>query len=259
MLDYAANAAVHWHDGRLHSEFEATCQEAGRDPLERLAALLGPSDEPEEDTAEAFWRQADANLRSGRMRLLFVADEIPVELQRIIEFLNERMTPTEVLGIEVRRFAGGGLRAMIPSVVGQTAAAKSTKRSSNDGLGYSDLAAEMGDVFAQAEHLLDGWAARSGLVMRVAGKSRRYDLDGRTVVWLYPSFDKIDLIVKPLEAVTDLAALRGVIERLGGSNPEKYSSIPTAQIADRWDQVERDVLAPYLTAWRAAKAQGVTA
>jgi len=259
MLDYAANASVHWPEGRLRSEFETTCQAAGRDPVQRLSVLLGPSDESEEDAAEAFWKQADANLRSGWMRLLFVADEIPVELQRIIEFLNERMTPTEVLGIEVRRFAGGGLRAMIPSVVGQTAAAKSTKRSSNDGLGYSDLAAEMGEAFAQAEHLLDGWAARSGLVMRVAGKSRRYDLDGRTVVWLYPSFDKIDLIVKPLEAVTSLADLRGAIERLGGSNPEKYSSIPTARIAARWDEVERDVLTPYLTAWQTARAQGVTA
>jgi hypothetical protein len=185
------------------------------------------------------------------MRLLFIADEIPVELQRIIEFLNERMTPTEVLGIEVRRFAGGGLRAMIPSVVGQTAAAQSTKRSSNDGLGYSDLAAEMGDAFAKAEHLLDGWAARSGLTMRVAGKSRRYELDGRTLVWLYPSFDNIDMLVQPLETVTDLTVLRGAIERVGGSNAEQYSTVRSEQIAQGWDQVELEVLTPYVRAWRA--------
>jgi hypothetical protein len=257
MLDYAANASMHWPEGRLRSEFERTCADGGHDPVERLAGLLGPGEKSEEDAAEAFWQQADANLRSGRMRLLFVADEIPVELQRIIEFLNERMTPTEVLGIEVRRYGGGGLRAMIPSVLGQTAAARSSKRSTNDGRGYSDLAAEMGDTFARAEHLLDGWATGEDLTIRVAGKSRRYDLNGRTVVWLYPTFDKIDLIVKPLAAVTDLTALRAAIERLGGSNPETYSSIPTDQIAQRWDEVTADVLAPYLAAWRTVTTAGV--
>jgi hypothetical protein len=36
-----------------------------------LAAFLGPQ-EP-----DAFWRQVDANLRAGRVRMVFVADRIP--------------------------------------------------------------------------------------------------------------------------------------------------------------------------------------
>jgi hypothetical protein len=49
-----------------------------------------------------------------------VADVIPPELRRIIEFLNKQMDPAEVLGLELRQFAGEGLRTIVPLVVGQT-------------------------------------------------------------------------------------------------------------------------------------------
>jgi hypothetical protein len=60
--------------------------------------------------------------------LLFVADTIPRELQRIIEFLNESMATTEVLAIEVRQFLGEGHRVMVPRVIGNTAAAEERKQ-----------------------------------------------------------------------------------------------------------------------------------
>ncbi len=70
----------------------------------------------------------EQNLRAGHVRLVFVANEIPSELRRIIEFLNERMTPTEVIGIEVRQYVGdGGLRTLVPRVVGQTEQARIQK------------------------------------------------------------------------------------------------------------------------------------
>jgi hypothetical protein len=43
-------------------------------------------------------RRASAN---SRLRLIFVTDEIPDQLRTIVEFLNEQMTQTEVLAIEV--------------------------------------------------------------------------------------------------------------------------------------------------------------
>jgi hypothetical protein len=78
--------------------------------------------------AESFWRQVEANLKAGRIRMVFVADNIPKELRRIIEFLNEQMRPAEVLAIEVEQFTGAdGLRLLTPRVVGATERAVSVK------------------------------------------------------------------------------------------------------------------------------------
>ncbi len=79
--------------------------------------------------AEAFWRQAKENLQAGRYRMIFVADIIPMELLRIIEFLNGQMDPAQVMALEVRQFVGQGLTALVPKVVGQTAAALQKKGS----------------------------------------------------------------------------------------------------------------------------------
>ncbi len=44
----------------------------------------------------------------GRIRLVFVADEIPATLQRLVEFLNEQMPTVEVLAVEIRQRINGG-------------------------------------------------------------------------------------------------------------------------------------------------------
>jgi len=61
---------------------------------------------------------------------VFVADEIPSELRRIVEFLNEQMTVTEVLAIEVRQYLApdSDLITLVPQVIGQTEAARAKKR-----------------------------------------------------------------------------------------------------------------------------------
>ena len=52
--------------------------------------------------------------------MLFVADRIPPELRKVVEFLNLQMRPAEVLAVELRQFEGGGLRTLAPIVFGQT-------------------------------------------------------------------------------------------------------------------------------------------
>ena len=59
---------------------------------------------------------------------MFVADELPKELRAIIEFMNEKMETVEVLGVELRQYAGEGLRAVVPRIVGQTEATRTAKR-----------------------------------------------------------------------------------------------------------------------------------
>jgi hypothetical protein len=121
-LDYAANAVVYWPGEALRNQFVQSCTASGKDPDAVLAAFLGVDGE-----AERFWSDAYSNLKSGKVRLVFVADRIPPELQRIVEFLNERMAPTEVLGVEIMQYAGEGLTAHMPRVIGQTTAAMDVK------------------------------------------------------------------------------------------------------------------------------------
>jgi len=69
---------------------------------------------------DAFWAKVKINLQAGRIRMLFVADHIPPELRKVVEFMNVQMRPTEVLAVELRQYQGGGLRTLAPIVLGQT-------------------------------------------------------------------------------------------------------------------------------------------
>jgi hypothetical protein len=59
--------------------------------------------------------------------MLFVADRIPPELKRIVEFLNQQMDPAEMLALELRQFAGEGLKTIVPMVYGETEEARKKK------------------------------------------------------------------------------------------------------------------------------------
>lgn len=120
MLDYAANASAYWPVDKIREIYFARCKEKSIEPLEEL-------DIPP-DGAGAFWEKVDSNLRLGKLRLLFAADEIPASLQRIIEFLNNQMTDTEVLGLEVKQFVSDdGARILVPRIIGKTQAAAQVK------------------------------------------------------------------------------------------------------------------------------------
>jgi hypothetical protein len=83
MLDYAANAVVYWPVEEIKAKFESRCKDDGDDPETELVGLLGEG----QDTS-TFWQSVKTNLQAGRVRLLFIADEIPTELRRVVEFLN---------------------------------------------------------------------------------------------------------------------------------------------------------------------------
>ncbi|WP_442485145.1 hypothetical protein [Aeoliella sp. SH292] len=123
ILDYAANGVVHWPLEKLRAAYEQHCNTGGVDPQEKLIQFLPDGVEPEQ-----FWQSVKSNLQSGRVRMLIVADEIPKELQRIIEFLNEQLDPAEILAVEIRHFVGQGLKTLVPRVIGQTAEAQARKQ-----------------------------------------------------------------------------------------------------------------------------------
>ena len=88
MLDYAANGVAYWPVQQLIADFEATCTDSGVNAEEEVKKLTGGALEPDE-----FWMQVKTNLQAGRIRMVFVADEIPSELRRIVEFLNGQLDP----------------------------------------------------------------------------------------------------------------------------------------------------------------------
>lgn len=124
MLDYAANAVVYWPIESLRSRFELMCEAQGINAEEAVVELI---DDKVEDNVDGFWAKVKTNLQAGRIRLVFVADEIPRELRRIVEFLNEQMDPAEVLAVEVKQFTGEGVKTLVPRVIGQTAEAQQKK------------------------------------------------------------------------------------------------------------------------------------
>ena len=124
MLDYAANGVAYWPLSSLIEAFHATCMGRGEAPEDVLEQFLG-----EQWDAESFWQQVEANLRAGRIRMVFVADRIHNELRRIVEFLNEQMRTADMIAIEVAQFTGtGGVRTLVPTQVGLTERARSAKR-----------------------------------------------------------------------------------------------------------------------------------
>lgn len=121
MLDYAANATAYWPVARLRQAFEDHYENPSTALRDSLGIALGEED--------SYWEKVDNNLRLGKLRLLFVADEIPTSLQRIIEFLNSQMTDTEVLGLEIKQFVSKtNQRTLVPKLLGRTSASIQIKK-----------------------------------------------------------------------------------------------------------------------------------
>ena len=126
MLDYAANGLAYWPLERLRAVFEADCLRRGVAAEQRLVEHLRETGRD----VESFWQEVKKNLQAGCVRLVFLADVIPPELQRVVEFLNGQMDPAEVLAIAVRQYEGSGIRTLVPQVYGQTAGAQARKSGS---------------------------------------------------------------------------------------------------------------------------------
>ena len=125
MLEYAANAARTWTGDELRQTFEDAAKDDGLDPDEELGRLLQVDGEPD---ADGFWEQVATNLTATRLRLLFVADEIPDTLERIVMFLNAQMPNIEVLAVEIKQFRGESTQTLVPRVLGRVSNAP-TRRS----------------------------------------------------------------------------------------------------------------------------------
>lgn len=194
MLDYAANCATYWSIDMLQSGFEKTCEAGGHSSDAVLNELIGP-----DQNAGEFWERVRTNLEAGRLRLLFVADVIPLELRRIVEFLNKQMTPAEVLAIELRQFAADGLRTIVPMVFGQTQEAANKKRSSgqrwDEQRVFEALKAKVGAQELEIAHEVFNWMRKGGRTL-IYGTGREYGS-------VYPLLRPSGVTINPIYLSTD--------------------------------------------------------
>jgi len=228
MLEYAANASSYWSVDSIRARLEATCESRNVDAGRVLTEFLAG----ETETAD-FWQALEANLKSGRLRLVFVADSIPTELEVIVEFLNSQMDRTDVLAVEVKQYAQGDMTTLVSRVIGQAAAKKRAgtegrvwdRASFMEELGRrhgSDVVRPAEGILAWAEQRMSrlwwGQGARSGSMIPVL------DVGGTShwlaAVWTYgrvemqfqwmakrPPFDDAGL---RLEAIRRLNQIPGV-------------------------------------------------
>ncbi len=195
LIDYAANAVVYWPVESLRARFESRLEHEGLDADDELAAVLGPSSD-----IDTYWHQAGANLKAGRIRLVFVADEIPRELRRVVEFLNEQMD-AEVIAIEVKQYVSeDGLRTLVPRAIGQTAAAETRKASRpgrlwDEASFLAELEANRGPDDARVARELIEWA-RTQLPRLDWGR-------GEVTGSVYPTLDHAGRDYWPLSLRTD--------------------------------------------------------
>jgi len=174
MLDYAANGTIYWSVDRLRQDAAETARLQQKDLDELVADLVGSR---EEDALDQYWKTVEKNLKEGKIRLVFVADEIPRELQRLIEFMNDKMSDIEVIGVEVKQYLGGERRAVVPRLIGLTEKARQKKEGgsttpTNQTKFLASLPSESRDFFeklfgiAQQRNLIVSWG-KQGFSLRI--------------------------------------------------------------------------------------------
>jgi len=237
LLDYAANGVRYWPLSDLRASFEATQRRLGREPLDVMSELCADN----LTTIDDFFDRLGDNLRAGRIRMMFVADLIPEELKRITEFLNEQMSPAEVLAVEVKQYTSDGQAGtvLVPTVYGRTATA-SLKQGSRPRPPRDELLASSAPATLELLELARDFAVESGLTVVDTPSSALLKTSNKGSVaniYLAP-WDTIDIPLQPLrdrgwddEAAQALVGLQAITsKKLTGKNP----NIPTVDAVVGW-------------------------
>jgi hypothetical protein len=167
LLGYAANSVLFWTEEMIRDRFEDRCRAESMDADQQLGVFLRK--EGDSAAAAEFWQRVRTNLQARKIRLLFVADDIPAELRPVVEFLNQQMESVEVLAVEIRQYAVGNRKTLVPRVFGQTSEALGKKSGGprpahhwDEASFFADLSRRRGAAEADVARQLLGWAGRAG-------------------------------------------------------------------------------------------------
>lgn len=107
LLDRVALELPPWRHGRLRELAAAT--HGDRDEAELLIRTLDWREDP-----DTFWARVESNVARDRVRIVLVADRVPDELTRIVEFLDGQLRDVEVRAVEVSLYGAGPVSALVP-------------------------------------------------------------------------------------------------------------------------------------------------
>jgi hypothetical protein len=262
MLDYAANGIRYWPPEQLRADLVRR-MEGDSDMADRQVVDLLERAGITDADVEEFWQKVADNLSVGKLRLLFVADEIPETLRRIIEFLNEQLVQCEVLGLEVRQFRSGTHRVLVPTVVGQTSQARTVKGSGKVDT-FDELLEESAPAVRQVESALGTLAERRGWRISTSKAARQYRLaTGPTLFQLNLGRGR-GTVQMALGAVFDAGrsqeaeALRAGLTAMAGRVVTARNPWLDAQtILDHWDEWVGQWLPRYVSARSQVAAEAI--
>lgn len=239
MLDYAANGVRYWPAAGLQSAFEATQSAAGVDPAQTLVALTGEATED----LEGFFARVETNLRAGRLRLVFVADLIPDELLRIVEFLNEQMSQAEVFAVEVKQYRAEGHDdlVIVPRLLGRTGAAAAKSAGGPRQTREEVVAAATEDTRALAR-AVTSFARDVGLITEASRTALLVKTPAReTVATIYFLYDSLDVPIQPLRDRGWHAAADRALNVLNAATAKRLSkkapSVPAVDALAHWADI----------------------
>lgn len=181
IIEYAASAEESWAGGSVRQK--ATEFWSSQKPPKELDEVLQKEFGGDLDI-EDFWKQVEENLKNRKMRLIIATDELRPEVRRMIEYLNNEMQNTEVLGLELKFYGEkAGSMVLVPRLVGQSQSSID-KRGANvkwtvDKLktAYADLSDH--ELGCRLQEILD-WAVAKKIFMIAIAMFPAFGLRGKS-------------------------------------------------------------------------------
>jgi len=124
VLDYSTNVVMHWTADYLRERYENEVKKISEDsnPQSIFCTNFCLADNRNVDAKYSeFWSKVETNIQEHRLRLLIVAERLPLNLSQTISFLNEEFENLEVLGVELQPYASEPLSEIelfAPNLVG---------------------------------------------------------------------------------------------------------------------------------------------
>lgn len=201
IVEYAANAADRWGDGKTRQLASDYYSSKGRSLEDELESFFGASYED-----EAFWDRIESNLQAGKIRLVIASDGLRPEVIKMIEYLNAEMRNADLIGLELRCYGSGDDEYVLaPRVVGQSVTIAERKASSRQRVKWTEsllrefIAQELdGERRSRYEHLLN-LAIEKNAFAESTGLQPGFGLFGQTgkrTIWVEPG-GTVYFVLKP--------------------------------------------------------------